>query len=150
MDKDALIMALLLIMAIAGVWLTILTYIILSKKRRSAEDLVAEMKRVMGDEKNKAKIMPLLNEMLEGQMPREKRAKVRTIKKKAKMIDVSDIADLLEELDSIVADADAAIKELSQPPSEFDEKALATAAAIEMVDSKDEASAAPSPDVPSS
>ncbi|MDG6220770.1 MAG: hypothetical protein QCI38_04895 [Candidatus Thermoplasmatota archaeon] len=110
MDQGTLVWVLMIMIAIAGVWLTILSYVLLSKRRRSTEELVTEIKKVMEDELTKQKLMPLLNEMLETELHKEKKAKIKTIKKKAKKarkVDVSDIAQLMDELEDLVMEAEA-------------------------------------------
>ena len=88
--------------AIAGVWMTILTYVLLTRKRRRPEHLVEEIKRALQDDKSKAAIVPLLNEMIEGETNKTRKRKMKTIKSKAKKIDVSDVAELMKELDDLV------------------------------------------------
>ncbi|MCD6461690.1 MAG: hypothetical protein J7L61_02995, partial [Thermoplasmata archaeon] len=86
---------------IAGVWMTILTYLMFSRKRRQKRELVEELKRALQEEKSRKEIVALLNELMEGTKKPEAREKIKTVKKKVKKVNVTDIADLMEELDEI-------------------------------------------------
>ena len=110
---------LIVLMAIAGTWLSILTYLLLSRKRRSTEQLVTEIKNALQDERSKAQIVPLLNEMMETETNRNRKREIKKIKTKAKKIDVSDISELMDELDSIIETCfeEPADAESSVPPN---------------------------------
>jgi len=118
LTSEQMALIVVVFIAIAGVWLTILTYLIVSRKRRKPEQLVEEIKKSLQDDKEKAKIMPLLNEMIESETDKGRKRKIKTIKKKAKKVDVSDINDLMSELTSIISECgEENTMEAAPPPS---------------------------------